>query len=191
MSIEHDPLREAAYLKQCLSEHGRPIGFLLAAGCPQSIKDEKGKPLIPAIDALTEGISLEMAKTDEADAFAKVVANLKADETAGISAYSWRDHAVGISLGGGKIFVWRREDGKQIETGSVAIPKNMTAVQLRIKAVGGEKFNFAYSIDGKNWLAAFDQIKIGGLDGARIALIDDSRTPNAGARFDWLRVTGN
>ena len=79
MSIEHDPLREAAYLKQCLSEDKRPIGFLLAAGCPQSIKDEKGQPLIPAIDALTAGIGLEIAKTDKVDAYGKVVANLKAD----------------------------------------------------------------------------------------------------------------
>lgn len=79
MNIEHDPLREAAYLKQCLSEDKRPIGFLLAAGCPQSIKDEYGQPLIPAIDALTVKVGEEMAKSDTAVAYSKVIANLHAD----------------------------------------------------------------------------------------------------------------
>lgn len=76
--ILHDPLRQAAYLKQCLSENKRPIGFLLAAGCPQAVRVD-GKPLIPAIEVLTTQVNEELAKKNCAGNFAKVLANLATD----------------------------------------------------------------------------------------------------------------
>lgn len=76
---QHDPLRQAAYLKQCLSEHKRPIGFLLAAGCPQAVKMPGGKPLIPAIDQLTENLNAAMAKEVCAKSYQKLLANLATD----------------------------------------------------------------------------------------------------------------
>src|SRR5215212_1099310 len=34
---------------------------------------------------------------------------------AGLSAYSWRGYAVGVSVGGGRVFAWRRE-GRELQT---------------------------------------------------------------------------
>ena len=113
---------------------------------------------------------------------------MQPDEFAGISIYSWRDNAVGISLGNGKIFSWRREVGKQIETGSVALPKNTTAIELRVKTINGEIFEFSYSADGVNRIPVGDKITSGSLEEARVALIYDGKKTNAGARFDWFRV---
>jgi hypothetical protein len=79
MNIEHEPLRQVAYLQQCLSHDKRPIGFLLAAGCPLAIRDDKNEPLIPDITGLTKVIAKEMSSGKHSAAYGKVIANLKAD----------------------------------------------------------------------------------------------------------------
>jgi len=54
--MSDDPERLANQLLQCLTQDKKPIGLLLGAGCPYSIKDESNKPLIPDIKGLTEAV---------------------------------------------------------------------------------------------------------------------------------------
>jgi xylan 1,4-beta-xylosidase len=117
--------------------------------------------------------------------------NLKADENAGIAAYGWRSAAVGISVGNGKIFVWRRENGKQEEPASVPLPANTNVISLRFKAKDGETFRFSYSTDEKDWRELGGEVSASYVEGARIALVYNGLTVNSGFRFDWLRVEQN
>ncbi len=146
-----------------------------------------GKQLISG--KMSEVVLAERTVSEDYTATARIdFARITEEESAGLSAYSWRGNAVGISLGSGKIYVWRREEGKQVQVASAALPPSMTAVQLRLTAQGGETYNFAYSFDGKSWQALGDKVSFGNLEGARVALIDNGKTDNPGARFDWIRV---
>ena len=139
-----------------------------------------------------EVIAAERTVSGNYTATARIdTAKISSGEAAGISVYSWRENALGISAGSGKIYVWRREDGVQKEVSSVALPANSAAINLRIKAVDGENFNFAHSLDGKTWLNLGGKVTFGNLEEARIALIYNGAIKNAGARFDWIKVEGN
>jgi len=157
-------------------------GFLTLAPTEKQFAIEK----MPEIVLAERTVSANYTATTRVD-----YSKLATDELAGITTYSWRGNAVGISFGNGKIFTWRRENGKQTNVASVELPKNETAVFLRIRTKDGEVFNFAYSTDGKTWKEVGDKIFFGNLDGARLALIYKDKTPNAGARFDWFRVEEN
>jgi hypothetical protein len=58
----HDPIRQVNYIQQVLCQNKKPVGFFLSAGCPFSIKNSKGEPLIPNIDELTKIISDTLLK---------------------------------------------------------------------------------------------------------------------------------
>ena len=62
--MNHDQIRHIRNLRLLLSQDKSPLGFLLAAGCPRSVKDAAGKPLLPDMAGLAEIIS----KAHEADA---------------------------------------------------------------------------------------------------------------------------
>jgi beta-xylosidase len=154
-------------------------GFLTIAPAEKQLAVEK----MPEIVVAERTVSGTYTATTRID-----FKNLSADEFAGISAYSWRTEAVGVSIGNGKIFTWRRAEGKHREVSSVDLPKGATAILLRIEAAEGENFQFSYSLDGKSWAAVGDKIITGNVEGARVALVYNGKTTNAGARFDWLRV---
>ena len=154
-------------------------GFLTIAPTVKQLASQKMPEIIVAERTLAE----DYTATTRID-----FAGLTSEESAGLAAYSWRGNALGISIGNGKIFVWRREEGKQIEVASAALAAHTTAIQLRLAAHAGELFSFAYSLDGKNWQALKDNVSFGNLEGARIALIYNGKTENAGVRFDWIRI---
>jgi len=157
-------------------------GFLTLAPTMKQFAIER----MPEIVLAERTVSANYTATTRID-----YAKLATDQFAGITTYSWRGNAVGISFGNGKIFTWRRENRKQTDVASIEMPKNETAISLRIRAKDGEVFNFAYSTDGKTWNEVGDKIFFGNLEGARLALIYNDKTPNAGARFDWFRVEEN
>ena len=105
---------------------------------------------------------------------------------AGLSAYSWRGHAVGVSVGGGRVFAWRRE-GRELQTPATAAAPAATSLYLRMTVRDGEQFRFAYSTDGREWKELGGAVNASDLEGARVALVVGGAT--ATARFDWLRVT--
>jgi beta-xylosidase len=103
---------------------------------------------------------------------------------ASLSAYGWRGWALGVSYGGGKLTVWRREGKDERVTASADAPKS-DALYLRMTAEGGEHYQFAFSANGRDWTELGTQVDGGYIEGARVAL-----TAGGGAvRFDWVKVT--
>jgi beta-xylosidase len=154
-------------------------GFLTLALTEKQLAGEK-MPEVVLAERTVSGTYTATAKID--------YAKLSNDEFAGISTYSWRGSAVGISIGNGKVFSWRREGGKQQEVAAVELPNNAGAIALQIRAEDGEIFRFAFSTDEKNWRAVGDKVVGSHVEGARIALVYNSKTTDTKARFDWLRV---
>lgn len=61
----HDPVRQLTYFRQALSQNKKPIGFLLAAGCPLAVGMPKDAwPLIPDIAGLTKFVRDELKSAD-------------------------------------------------------------------------------------------------------------------------------
>jgi xylan 1,4-beta-xylosidase len=106
---------------------------------------------------------------------------------AGLSAFSWRDSAVGVAIGGGKVSVWRREGREQKVLASASAPAS-PSVRLRMKAARGETYRFAFSTDGRAWTELGGEVGGSHVEGARVALTVGG-PPGTSARFDWLRVT--
>ena len=154
-------------------------GFLKIAPTEKQLAAEKMPELILA----ERTVSGNYTATTKIDA-----AKMTADEFAGLSAYSWRTEAVGASVGNGRIFTWKRENGKHQEVASVELPKNAPAIFLRLRAEDGETYRFDFSTDGENWRQIGERIAESGVEGARVALIYNGKTTNPSARFDWLRV---
>jgi beta-xylosidase len=103
---------------------------------------------------------------------------------AGLSAYGWRDGALGVSAGGGKIVVWRRE-GERVRRVAVAAAPASEVLYLRMTAEGGERYRFAFSANGRAWTEVGGAVDGAYIEGARVAL-----TAGAGAaRFDWVKIT--
>ncbi|HEX9928322.1 MAG TPA: family 43 glycosylhydrolase [Pyrinomonadaceae bacterium] len=157
-------------------------GFLKIAPTEKQLASERMPELVLA-ERTVSGNYTATARID--------VSNLKADEFAGLSTYSWRTNAVGISVGNGKILVWKRDGGKHLESGSAALPPGAKSIVLRIEATDGEFYSFSFGADEKNWQQVGERITERNVEGARIALVYNGKTTNPSARFDWLRVTPN
>jgi xylan 1,4-beta-xylosidase len=104
---------------------------------------------------------------------------------AGLAAFSWRNWAVGIAVGEEKLFLWRREgNSEDVITKAISTPKS---IYLRMNVKGGEKYDFAYSSDGRNWQKLDFSVDGGYIEGARVALTVGGPLHSV-ARFDWLRI---
>jgi hypothetical protein len=77
--VAHDPERQAGYLRQSLSQGRRPLGFFLGAGCPVSIKDENGNPLIPDVAGLTQQVGDVLSGSALAGAWKNLLGQLPKD----------------------------------------------------------------------------------------------------------------
>ena len=55
--MNHDQIRHLRSLRFLLSQDKTPLGFLLAAGCPLSVRIAKGNPLLPDMTGLTKIIN--------------------------------------------------------------------------------------------------------------------------------------
>ena len=63
MDFDHDPVLQSSYVRQCLAQEKRPIGFFLGAGCPMAIRVNRGgsdQPLIPDIAGITALVDSEL-----------------------------------------------------------------------------------------------------------------------------------
>ncbi|MDT7543101.1 MAG: xylan 1,4-beta-xylosidase [Acidobacteriota bacterium] len=109
------------------------------------------------------------------------------DARAGLSAYGWRAAAVGISVGGGKVALWRREGRMQEILASASAPAS-ALVFLRMTAERGETYRFEFSANGRDWQSLGQSVNGSYIEGAHVALTagGPAGTP---ARFDWVRIT--
>jgi xylan 1,4-beta-xylosidase len=110
---------------------------------------------------------------------------LTGNGTAGLAAYSWRDDAVGVAIGEGRLFVWQR-DGKQSKTPATTPQPQAASVYLRMTVSDGELFRFAFSTNGRDWQELGEAVKAGNVEGAHVALTAGG---SGGARFDWVKIT--
>lgn len=82
MAEYHDPIRQANYIQQSLSQDKKPIGIFLSAGCPLAIKIKINgcdSPLIPSIDGLTKAVCDELASSGKKDALETIFTHFKTD----------------------------------------------------------------------------------------------------------------
>lgn len=123
------------------------------------------------------------------DAVVRVVVN-GTDRTpaAGISALSWRDNAVGIAAGAGRVTVWRIHRGQHEVIATAPVPARATSLLLRIRAEEGKRYRFAFSRDGKRWRDLGGAVDGSHMEFAQLALTAGDGA-EAGALFDEVRVT--
>jgi xylan 1,4-beta-xylosidase len=139
----------------------------------------------PATDKLTGAVLGQRARSGDYVATTLVdMRGLAAGAHAGLAAYSWREQAVGVAVGGGRVFVWRREGKDQKTTAAADVP-GAASVYLRMTASDGEQFRFAFSENGRDWRELGGTVQGSHVEGAHIALT----AGGAGARFDWLKIT--
>ena len=109
---------------------------------------------------------------------------------AGLSVYGDADNAVGISIGSGRVFVWRREKGQHRTPTSMDAPR-AASLHLRVRAREGHLFRFAISRDGRDWRDVGDEVEGSYLPpwdrGLRVALVAGGAR-NATGRFGFLRL---
>lgn len=141
-------------------------------------------PLYAFGDELTGAVLARRTTTGDYAATALLDARGTAPSVrAGLAAYGWEDSAVGVSLILGKLVVWRREGKDERRIASADAPKTET-LYLRMTAERGERYRFAYSANGRDWIDLGGAVDGSHIEGARVAL-----TAGAGpARFDWVKV---
>ncbi|MCP5489433.1 MAG: hypothetical protein H7A43_12385 [Verrucomicrobia bacterium] len=93
MSQAHDPFRQINYLQQCLSNDKKPLGLFLGAGCPVSVRDGTGKPLIPDIAGITEDVRDLLGKCKDCGPLLKLIeGHFAADERADANVEDMLSH---------------------------------------------------------------------------------------------------
>ena len=158
-------------------------GYLQFAPTKVQINKEKSSVTVIS-ERIVSGNYAATAKID--------FANLKTDESAGIAAYNWRGNSVGIGIKSGKIFTWQAKDGDEKEISSVDLPEKLKKIQLKITAENATNYDFYFSPDdGKNWQKLGGTIDGKLVNGGRISLIYEGKSPNPNAKFDWIRVEQN
>jgi len=109
---------------------------------------------------------------------------------AGLSAFGDTENALGVSAGGGRVVVWRREKNADAEVASAEAPRG-ARLQLRMTAREGRFYRFAFSRDGRAWTDVGGEVDGTYLPpwdrGVRVALVAGGGRGAAGA-FDWLRI---
>lgn len=105
MTIEHDPIRQINYIRQCLSQDKKPLGIFLAAGCPMAVKvgDEKNQPLIPDIAGMTKAVREKLEKCKDCGPILKVVEDhFKKDGLDGATVEDMLSHVRALRVVAGK-----------------------------------------------------------------------------------------
>jgi beta-xylosidase len=136
----------------------------------------------PRMDTKAGWLELDgvLAKAPTAmDYFARTVV----EGSGGIAAWSNARNAIGLTLSGGTLTLWRRDKGDEtlLATAKTAVPR----VHLRFRSVDGKQFTFSYSENGRNWTELTPSIDGDHLPpwelATRIALVGPGR-------FDYLRT---
>ncbi len=138
----------------------------------------------------SESVVAQRSLSNEFSASAQInFRQIRDENSLGISIYSWRDNAIGISVGKGEVFVWQRENGKENKLASSELPKGRKNITLRIDS-SQTGFSFSYKFDEGNWQFVKNKVKNERLEGGRIALIEKGKSNNSKAGFDWFKING-
>jgi xylan 1,4-beta-xylosidase len=112
------------------------------------------------------------------------------DAFAGLSVYGNAANAIGLSLSGERVILWRREKGAQQILASVPAPET-NLVALRVTASGGSRFAFAIAGQRRAWQSVSPAASAGHLPpwdlAVRIALAVGGPAGSEG-RFDRIQI---
>ncbi|HUQ34080.1 MAG TPA: family 43 glycosylhydrolase [Pyrinomonadaceae bacterium] len=115
---------------------------------------------------------------------------LKNGAMAGLSAFGEMENALGLSVGSGKVILWRREKNEQRTLETIDAPEG-ASIQLRMRAREGRRYRFSVSTDGRNWKDVGEEVDGEYLPpwdrGVRVALTAGGAR-GATARFGYLRI---
>ncbi len=117
---------------------------------------------------------------------------LEQNVTAGLCAFGDLDNALGLSLKGNQVQLWRKSRKKIEQLATQPAPAG-AALHLRLSAREGHKFRFSMSADGKDWTEVAQDLALEGNylppwdRGIRIALQVGS-SPGATAQFDSFQA---
>ncbi len=130
--------------------------------------------------------------TGDYTATAQLMTRSLADgHSAGISAFGDRENALGASVVGNTLIIWKRQRGKHENLSTNALPAG-DGVFLRLTASSGHRFTFSTSADGRTWGAAGASIDVEGDylppwdRGIRVALVAGGE--KAAGTFRTIRV---
>ena len=112
---------------------------------------------------------------------------LKPGARAGLAAFQDDENTLGMVIGDGKVFVWRREGGKEQIIKTLDAPKAMT-IHLRMTVNDGYMFRFATSQNGREWSEAGEPVNGSYLEGIRVALVTGGAR-DAFARFESVSIS--
>jgi xylan 1,4-beta-xylosidase len=106
----------------------------------------------------------------------------------GLSAYGDNENALGASISGEKIMLWRLEKGNnQVVAQASASSGNLLFLRMTVR--NGHLYRFAFSRNQHDWTDIGEELDGSYLPpwdrGVRVALT----AGGAPARFDWLRIT--
>jgi xylan 1,4-beta-xylosidase len=120
-------------------------------------------------------------------------AGLSGGASAGLSAFGDLENALGVSVGGGRVTLWRREKNEHREVATAEAPAG-PSVHLRMRARDGRRYRFSVSRDGRDWREVGEEVDGSYLPpwdrGVRVALTAGG-SPGATGRFGFLRVEAN
>lgn len=82
--MAHELQQQSDYLRAALEQEKKPLGFLIGAGAPMSIRSN-GEPLIPGLEALTAKVRSDLDPT-YADAISKLIGHLPSEDAQNLEA---------------------------------------------------------------------------------------------------------
>jgi beta-xylosidase len=112
---------------------------------------------------------------------------------AGLAAFGDMENALGLSVEGDKVVLWRREKNERRVLETTDAPVGARQLYLRMRASGGSRYRFAMSRDGREWRDVGGDVDGSYLPpwdrGVRVALVaGGARGVAAGGRFGYLRI---
>ena len=161
---------------------------------PQYTLERSRLTLRPARETndLTGGVLARATITGDYTARTIVdTSSLSENTFAGLAAFGDRANAIGLTVGNGKLVLWRREKSqhRELDTRPAPTGKNL---HLRLITAGGHRFNFAASSDGREWMTVGDNLQGKHLPpwdrNVRVALTVGG-SPKASAAFDEFSLT--
>jgi beta-xylosidase len=109
---------------------------------------------------------------------------------AGLSAYGDNENALGASLNGNNVMLWRMEKGNNQTVARADVSKG-ESLYLQMRVREGHLYRFSFSWNQNDWTDLGEELDGAYLPpwdrGVRIALT----AGGAPARFDWVRVTSS
>lgn len=119
-----------------------------------------------------------------------VVDSINTSANSKLAAIGDQNNALGISVSGNEVVVWKVESEQQERIASAALD-DASKVYLKMKVRDGEMYNFYWSEDGENWQTFPDDAQLNGSylppwdRAVRVGLLSEGSTGSKGRFLDF------